>query len=436
MALFGLQIFLLLTAYYLLKTVREPLILLWGVWGLEGEELKIYATSAQAVILLGLLPFYGVLAGRMRGLTLVRVTLIGFVASLAVFIALGMLRVPIAAPFYMWLGIVGLLAVAQFWSLAADLHSREAGERLFGVIAIGGSTGAIVGSQAAGRLIGPLGIYGLMALAAALYALALIVLKLIEHTTRGPRALPEHSGPAAPHTRGVFSLVVRDPYLVLIGALLIIANLVNTQGEYILAATVKADAELLPEAARQAMIGKFYGTFYSAVNASAWVLQALLVARVLHRGGARLALFLLPLVALGGYTMIALLPTLAVVAVAKAAENSMDYSMQSTVRQTLFLPTTREIKYKGKATIDTVCVRLGDLAAGGLVLLCLHVFGFSTRGFAIANVVLIAAWLGIAAAIARRHRGLVGEHRTPRAAKPAAAVAPTIHVTRRVRMGS
>jgi AAA family ATP:ADP antiporter len=375
-ALFGLQIFLLLTAYYLLKTVREPLILLWGIWGLKGDELKIYATSVQALLLLGLLPFYGVLAGRLRGLTLVRVTLIAFVASLAMFIVLGKLRVPIAAPFYMWLGIVGLLAV---------------------------------------------GIYGLMGLAAALYALSLVVVTFIEHTTRGPRALPEHSGPAAPHTRGVFSLVMRDRYLVLIGVLLIVANLVNTQGEYILAATVKANAEQFPQAAREAMIGQFYGTFYSVVNTAGLVLQAFLVSRVLQHGGARLALFLLPLVALGSYT---------------AAENSMDYSIQSTVRQTLFLPTTREIKYKGKATIDTVSVRLGDMAAGGLVLLCLHVFGFSPRGFAIVNVVLIAAWLGIVAAIAHRHRGLVGEHRTRRAPKSAPAASPPVAVTRKARTGS
>ena len=70
-ALFGLQIFLLLTAYYLLKTVREPLILMWGAWGLRGDELKIYATSAQALLLLGLVPLYGALAGRVHRLALV-----------------------------------------------------------------------------------------------------------------------------------------------------------------------------------------------------------------------------------------------------------------------------------------------------------------------------------------------------------------------------
>jgi ATP:ADP antiporter, AAA family len=431
-ALFGLQIFLLLTAYYLLKTVREPLILLWGAWGLEGDELKIYATSAQALLLLGLVPLYGALAGRVRRLALVRITLIIFIVSLAVFMVLGVCRVPIAAPFYMWLGMVSLLGIAQFWSLAADLHSIEAGERLFGVIAIGGSLGAIVGAQAARRLIGPLGIYWLMALAAALYVAALGVVTLIERSCPRARTAAEAAAaaaPAAPPTHNAFSLVARDRYLLLIGALLIVANLVNTQGEFILAESIKSHARLFPEAERSAVIGRFYGAFYSVVNAAALLIQALLVARVLKRGGTRWALFLLPSVALCGYGAIALVPTLAVVAMGKAAENSFDYSMQTTVRQTLFLPTDREAKYKGKAAIDTVCVRLGDMAAGGLVLVSLHVFSMSRRGFALGNLVLVGVWLVVAFAIARRHRRLMMEGPPRRAPRPVAVrPAPAVEV--------
>jgi ATP:ADP antiporter, AAA family len=430
--LFGLQIFLLLTAYYLLKTVREPLILLWGAWGLRGDELKIYATSAQALLLLGFVPLYGVLAGRLRRLGLVRITLIGFIASLAVFIVLGKSQVPIAVPFYMWLGIVSLLGISQFWSLAADLHSSEAGERLFGVIAIGGSAGAIVGAQAARRLIEPLGIYGLMIMAAALYGVALLIVTLIERTSAGPAAAVERHAPAAPHTSNALALVFRNRYLLSIGALLLVSNLVNTQGEFILAESVKAHAELFPAGERAAIIGRFYGAFYSLVNAAALIVQALLVARILKSGGTRLALFLLPAVAMCGYGAIAMLPTLAVVAMAKAAENSIDYSMQTTVRQTLFLPTDRESKYKGKATLDTVFVRLGDVAAGGLVLVSLHVFALSRRGFAIGNILLVGLWLAIALAVARRYRRLLVKP-ARLAAQPASIGPPPVNIPQRVR---
>jgi len=430
--LFGLQIFLLLTAYYLLKTVREPLILMWGAWGLRGDELKIYATSAQALLLLGLVPLYGLLAGRVHRLGLVRVTLIGFIASLAVFIVLGKCQVPIAVPFYMWLGIVSLLGISQFWSLAADLHSREAGERLFGVIAVGGSAGAIVGAQAARRLIEPLGIYGLMIGAAALYVVALAVAGLIERTSPRPAAVAERRAPAAPHSSNALTVVVRNPYLLSIGALLLVANLVNTQGEFILAESIKAHADLFPATERAAIIGRFYGGFYSLVNAVALVVQALLVARVLRSGGTRLALFLLPAVAMCGYGAIAMLPSLVVVAMAKGAENSVDYSMQTTVRQTLFLPTDRASKYKGKATIDTVFVRLGDMAAGGLVLVSLHVFALSRRGFAIGNIVLVGLWLAIALSLARRYRRLLVKPARP-AAEPVSIGPPPVNVPQRAR---
>jgi AAA family ATP:ADP antiporter len=202
---------------------------------------------------------------------------------------------------------------------------------------------------------------------------------------------------------------LKDRYLLLIGALLIVVNLVNTQGEYILADAVKAHADSFPAAARAAIIGRFYGAFYGVVNAVALLVQALLVARVLKRGGTRWALFVLPWIAMFGYGTIALAPSLLVVAMAKAAENSFDYSIETTVEQTLFLPTPRDVKYTGKATVDTVCVRLGDMAAGGLVLVSLHVLSLSRRGVAVANVALVAVWLMIAAAIARRYRQLAAD---------------------------
>ena len=413
-ALLGLQIFLLLNAYYLLKTVREPLILLSGVRGFGGAELKVYATSAQALLLLAVLPLYARLAGRVPRLALIRFTLLAFMGSLALFIALGAAGKAIAAPFYMWLGIVSLLGIAQFWSLAADLYNREAGERLFGVIAIGGTVGAIAGSQIARRLIEPFGIYGLMALAAALYGIALALVTFVDHGPTVPDTEAELTAAAA-STQRPFGLVMRDRYLLLIGALLVVANLVNTQGEYILADAVKVHAESFPAGSRQAIIGRFYGGFYGAVNALALVVQAFLVARFLRRG-TRWALFLLPWVALCGYGAVALLPSLVVIALAKVAENSFDYSIESTVEQTLFLPTARAIKYTGKATVDTICVRLGDMAAGGLVLMSLHVLALSRRGFAVTNLMLVVVWLAIAVAIARRHRGLAGDEtarRTP-----------------------
>jgi ATP:ADP antiporter, AAA family len=408
-AALGLQVFVLLTGYYLLKTAREPLILLGSVWGLSGSELKTYGTAAQAGLLLALLPVYSWLVGRLPRWRLIRFTLLLFAGSLGLFILAGLGGLPIGVPFFMWLGMMSLLLVAQFWSLANDLYERLAGERLFGVIAIGGSVGAIAGAQLARWLIEPLGVYVLMAIAAALYLAASALTSAVQRANQTRKATAGDGRerltmPAVADSRGVFSLVLRDRYLLLLGLMLLLANLVNTQGEYILADTVKAYAEQRPPEARAAYIGGFYGNFYTVVNVASLVIQALVVSRLFKTVGARLMVFVLPAVALAAYGMMALVPVLAVVSAAKAVENGLDYSLQNTLRQALFLPTSREAKYKGKAAIDTTFVRIGDSLAAGLVFVGIHVLGLSRAGFATVNILLALMWMVAAVAIARRHR--------------------------------
>ena len=133
-----------------------------------------------------------------------------------------------------------------------------------------------------------------------------------------------------------------------------------------------------------------------------------------------------------GYGAIAMLPSLAVVAMAKVAENSVDYSMQTTVRQTLFLPTDRESKYKGKATLDTVCVRLGDMAAGALVLVSLHVFATVAAGLRDRQHRSGRALAGDRARIARRYRRLLVKPARP-AAQPVPIGPPPVNVAQRTR---
>ena len=101
-----------------------------------------------------------------------------------------------------------------------------------------------------------------------------------------------------------------------------------------------------------------------------------------------------------GYTVLALVPILGLIRMAKILENTVDYSIQNTARHALFLPTSREEKYKAKAAIDSFFWRAGDTISGVLVFVGTQL-ALSTRGFAAVNVVLVLVWLGIALAIAR-----------------------------------
>ena len=155
------------------------------------------------------------------------------------------------------------------------------------------------------------------------------------------------------------------------------------------------------------MIGAFYGQFFFWVNLLGVSIQMFVVSRVFKYLGVRAALMVLPVIAFGGYAAIAILGGLTVLRVAKTAENSVDYSLQNTVKQALFLPTSREAKYKAKAAIDTFFVRFGDSASAAIVFLGLHAVGLGPRGFALVNVALVSVWIMLNVGISREHKMLV-----------------------------
>ncbi len=390
-ALLCLDVFLILCGYYLLKTVREGLILSSGTFGLRGDELKLYATAAMALVLLGVLPGYGALARRVSRIRLIRASYLAVLTCLIGFFALGRAGVPVGLAFYLWLGIANVFLVGQFWSYAADLFTAEQGKRLFGAIGVGASLGALAGP----RLAGMVGTWTAMGLAALLFTACLASFLAVERLAARP---PAQSAPL--DGAGGFSLVRRDRYLLLIAAMLVVANLVNTIGEYILSSAAVEHAA--GAADKREAIKAFYADFYGWVNLIGLLAQLLVVSRLMMVSGIRTALFVLPAIALAGYGAIGLCGGLALIRVAKTAENATDYSLQNTVRQALFLPTSRDAKYKAKAAIDTFFVRAGDLLAALVVMIAVRWLGLGPGALAAVNVGLALVWLAIAAAIVRR----------------------------------
>jgi AAA family ATP:ADP antiporter len=419
LARFVCGLFLLLTAYYILKVVREPLILATG-----SAVSRSYARAAQAGLLVALVPLYSALANRITPAVLVQYVFLFFVTSLLAFVGLGHAGAPIGFAFFVWLGIFSTMSIAQFWSLANDLLTEAEGERLFPLVAIGGTLGAIAGAQIASHGIGALGPFGLMLLAAALVAGSMAC------TASGSRAWRMHGQApvvgvaptgAPPGTRVVhdphsgFTLLLRDRYLLLIACAVLLVNVVNTTGDYMLAELVSRAADAASagaadaQAARRNWIGVFYGNFQTAISALTALAQMLLVARLFQWAGLERALFVLPVIVLFGYGTVALLPLLGLLAAVKVLENSTEYSLQNTLQQALFLPTSRDAKYKAKAAIDTLVVRAGDLGSAALVWLGTQ-FALGVQGFAVANVCIGLLWLLLIVQLARRHRELSSVH--------------------------
>jgi AAA family ATP:ADP antiporter len=401
------NVFILLTAYYIVKPVREALIL-----GESGAEIKSYASGGQALLFLLIIPLYGMFASRVNRVWLINGILAFFASNLALFFILGQAGMSLGVVFYLWVGLFNVMLVAQFWAFANDVYTKPQGERLFGVVGIGASLGAILGALLAGWMFEPVGPYPMMLISAGLLVVSMVLTNWVHlrekrqpATDRKNSATSEKEKPLG--TTGGFQLIFKSRYLLLIAVLVLLSNCVNTTGEFILGKTVSTAAEAVTqgggEAAEKNYIGQFYADFYFWVNLFGALIQMFLASRILQYLGTGKALFFLPVVALGGYSLLALVPMLGLIRIAKIAENSLDYSVQNTARHALFLPTSREEKYKAKSAIDSFFWRVGDTVSSLLVFAGTQL-ALTVQMFAAVNVVLVLVWLGLAVAIARHLR--------------------------------
>ncbi|GAB3289167.1 ATP translocase [Parahaliea aestuarii] len=401
-----LQSFAIMFAYYLLKVIREPMILAEG-----SAELKTYSTAVQAVLLMLIVPVFAALYRRVRDSGekhfLYRSTVLFFAVHLLLFAAAWGAGLPVAVTFYVWLGIASVMMLAVFWAFSADLFNLRSGQRIFPLIAAAGALGALVGSGISADVDRHIGHGGVMLVAAVLLLLAG---GLADSTARlvpaGSAAISDTqpaTSPAYPLAQG-FLVVWNSATLRLIAALVILLNLINTNGEYILASFVTEYSGTLGRTEADQYLTVFYARYLFLTTALGFLIQLFLVSRIYKKVGIAGALYILPVLMIANYSLMALVPVLAVVRAAMMLENSVNYSLETTTRHALFLPVRREEKYVGKQTIDTFFFRLGDVLSGGFVFLASALVGLALQGFILINAVLAVALLLVSIGIGRRHK--------------------------------
>jgi AAA family ATP:ADP antiporter len=405
--LLATNIFLLLAGYSLMRPARDALILSEG-----GAVVASYSAAAQAVLLMVVVPFYGWLGTRVDRIRLIAITMTFFSATLVAFYLGGRAGLREGVAFYIWIGLINVFIVSQFWAFANDLYTEGQGRRLFPFIGVGQSLGAWVGAAAVTPLVRGLNYtpYTLMLLGAGALMIALgITLTVNRLEIRNAEPDAAAAGMATLGAQGGFELILKDRYLFWIAVLIVLLNVVNTTGNYVLNTLVVDDAarrfgsDASATAETRQFLTAFFGTMAATVNLVGFLLQLFVTSRAIRYLGVRGALFITPVLALINYSIITVAPILAVVRVGKILENSADYSIQNTLRQALFLPTSREAKYKAKAAIDTFFTRAGDVVSAGFVALG-QLLGLATPAFAALNLVLTGAWLWVAGQIAREHR--------------------------------
>lgn len=407
------QAFAILFSYYLLKVIRDTLILSYGE-----AELKAYATAAQAGLLIFIVPLFAHLYFRLsqrRGKhRLMRYILLFFILNLLAFGMVYQSGLQIAFPFYVWLGIFSVMAPALFWAFAADLFNLKSGQRLFPLVAAAAALGAYSGAASTAWLDNLAGHAGVIYLAAAVLLIPWVLSTQVEAAIPpGSRTfLRDVYDMTPPPLLEGFMIVFRSRYLILIAAFVIVLNLINTNGEYILATLLTDEASRLgiSGTGRSDYITRFYARYQAITTLLTFLIQLFLVSRIFDRIGVRGAMLILPVVMIAGYSLIALLPLLAVARIALITENSVSYSLMSTTRHALFLPVNRGEKYVGKQTIDTFFFRVGDLLSGAMVFLASAILGLSVAAFVATNIVLAAILLILALLIGRQHIGVISQN--------------------------
>jgi AAA family ATP:ADP antiporter len=408
-------LFCMFSSYTILRPIRDTM----GIT--SGLEKLPYLFWGTFIAMLALQPIYGWLTSHFRRPVFLPWVYAFFTANLLAFYLWFNLQQDhtiIARTYYVWVSVFNFFIVAVFWSLMADVFTREQAGRMFGFIAAGASTGGLVGPLIASRLAVPLGTINLLPISAVLLASSLFFMKRVINWQRnfgsGARGT-EADTPLGGHFLAAFHQVFRSPYLLGIALFVILLSWVSTF--------------LYLE--QQAFVAKVFTTrdertrFFSDVDF--WVQTFSLITQLFIFGrlykwiGHRALLVSIPLIMTLGYTVFALVPTFAVLVGVFAVRRVGEYAITRPSRDALYTVCTREEKYKAKSLIDTFIYRGGDATSASVFQALTSGLGFGPAGVGWAGALISAVWVAIALALGKSHerRPQVAATASPRAGSSA-----------------
>lgn len=299
--------------------------------------------------------------------------------------------------FYIWVGIYGVLAPAQVWTLANYVLTTREAKRLFGLVAGGATSGFVFGGFLTRVLIGRYGTESVLLGMTVLLSLAVVLVAVI---TRHPRARAEveEAHPEPPSYRFLESLklVGSSTYLRAIAAVICISSIATTTANW----QFEAFTQIHYLSDKNA-IGRFLGDFYFFAGIACLVFQFLMTSRVLRRFGIGPALFVVPIALLMGSAAILVWGAFWAAIALRGSDQVLRYSIDKSSVELLYLPVSPSIKLPVKSFIDTVVWRFGDGLSGVAVLVFATWGGASARNVSWLNATFIAGWL-FAAWVARR----------------------------------
>ncbi len=398
-----LYFFLLITAYYVIKPVSRSLIL-----GESGVRLMPYGDLLSVVLVGPVVSLFAGLVDRLEKRRVVSLALWMAIAGLAAFWQLlqGPFRWgPVAL--YAWVSVLSVLVVTLFWLVANDLYHPRQGKRLFGFIGAGGILGGIAGSALAAAGAKAIGTPALLLLSAAiLVACWLVVERLWRYAPGMGRVESRTDRPREPwlvQARAITQLLRRSRYLLLVAALVAIAKIVSTFVSYQFNPFI---IEMFPD---QDTKTAFLGVFFGWMNCGAFIIQFFCTSWVLRRLGPRWALLALPAGLIFGVTGLLALPVFWMASTTEWYDGSMNYSLQQTTKDMLYLPIDRTVRRTVKPFIEVEVFRFGKGIAALLGVLALDWWRLEPRVLGYLSVPLLAIWVALALQLRREHANTIRE---------------------------
>lgn len=390
--------FLLLASYYVLRPLRDEM----GISG--GIERLPWVFTGTFVAMLAAVSLFGLITARLPRQRFLPLAYGFFILNLLIFYAAFQVEgwhALTAHAFFIWVSVFNLFVVSVFWSFMVDLFTVEQGKRLFGLIAAGGTAGAITGPLLTALLTTSLGPVQLLPVSALLLAGAVLCIRKLGRWAGHRKDTPARDAdrPLGGTMFSGLTSIFHSPYLLGIGLFLLLFTTLSTflyfEQAHIVARSFSGGAERT----------RFFALLDLAVNSLAAITQVLVASRLLARLGVAGTLLLLPLLSAIGFALLALAPTLGVLAGFQILRRAGEYALTRPARELLFTVVDRETKYKAKNALDTLVYRGGD-ALSGWLFAALHGAGLGLAAVAWLSVPLAIAWGGLAWRLGKRQAAL------------------------------
>ena len=303
--------------------------------------------------------------------------------------------------YYVWLSVFSLYHLSVFWTFMSGLYSKEQAKRLFAIIAMGASAGAIVGPAIPTFFADQIGNLNLLLIAAVLLMLPIPVILRLERLRISDLGNDDVQADLSREEKlnsnpfSGFKSFVSNPYLLAIGLFIVLYVVMNT---FIYFELRKMMGDFDREVRTQ-----IWGGIDLAVNTIAFVIALFATGRLATRFGMPTTLALIPVLMIGGWVVVALSPVLAVLAGLQIARRAGNYAITRPGREMLFTAVDPDTRFKAKPVIDIVVYRGGDMLTAWFYTFLTTTLAMGTAGIAAVAAVVAGIWAGAGVFLGRRY---------------------------------